>query len=352
MERYRALKQRIIDFVENQRKTNVRYLFFRPMNGKLVPEINDSLRVWNVRDTTLFVTSNKDAWLYVYQPTTIKYLVTQHVEHGLIITDKISTDIEDVIDAETKKRIVNHGDHLTASLLLTRTQELFLKTHKTMYEEKMDPPFEFERTELYCVVQLDPENIRISPSSQCYVRGQEPNPYDTLQMIYRSDPILVDAVQQVAKVLNGKVKGGTRQPIIHTGPRNGKYIIVNSKKKYMTGGNPFAYKTISFNDTFIAFIKQHIIDKVYRHRTDVISVRMIYDERNDLHRNANKYIVILYDLENDAMQLYYIDARKAMMACFALQNETIATVEEKTCLQEFLTNVQHNIPHFVMSGGT
>lgn len=354
MQRYRELKRTLVEFVDQLPKTTIRFLFFRKLkDGSLVKDMKDTLHEWTVRDEPFYITYENESWCYFYRQSTIKYLVTQHTHHGLVITDKIDADIESVIDAETKKQRVNHGDHLTVTLLQTRDQGMFLKTHKTIYEEKMDPPFEFDRSEIYCSIFIDPDNIIITPKSQCHIRNQSPDPSDTLQHKYRSDPTLVDVILQIGKVLASKKLSGARQPIVHTGPRNGKYMIVNNTKKYMKmrGGNPFMYKTISFNDAFVGFIQENLFDRVNQLRPDLIGIRVVYDERNELHRNANKYIVIMYDFEYDAMQLYYIDARKAMMAFYAMQNERTATVEERTCLQEFMTNIQANIPRFVVSGG-
>lgn len=254
---------------------------------------------------------------------------------------------------------IQTGNHLTTSLALYRTTGCTLNSHINhyLYNDAMG------RFAMQGRIECNTPLVHPLPKdANCYdVSGSVKG---TLHAAYLPQyPTISRLLQHYAEVyvVGSAMEGGAhtihngRRYWVHTGARGGRYIQLGPKKRHYLrpyrhkgGGEPLAYKTATFDDGFVDFLARACMIPIAEMREDLSDVRVFYDEYGDLVAHGPEHIVFQYDFRAGVMQIFYVDAQKAIIAYYADKTApTVLTPYERQCLQEFRQSAMAFRPVFV-----
>lgn len=333
----RDAKERLHKFIKDLQNTSVQFVLFAKEGGKLKPYLWDTFHSWMIAGHELLVLPGiQQGWAYMYPKENVVYYMTRYKDYlGVSPTPTPGSTMAHI------------GEHLTVGLYRFQRDQCLFKCHETLYREI--EPNEFDRSENTCDMVIAPGAV-ITPHTMCSIKNVPPSATRTMHTTIGHMPGYVAGVQAVSRVYAGvPLEGGGgvrreyttyrgRRYVIHRGPRGGAYIRVGTQQKYiqkMRGGSPVQYKTITFSQELIAFLDKYVVQPVYRARPTLETVRMIFDQAGELGSAGKRYILILYDFTEGTMNAYYVDARTAMMACYAEREPEKANKKEVSCLQQF-----------------
>jgi len=346
---YTKCKTNMASWLNLLPKTNVKFLFF--FAGNLdKPKVLDVVRMWECNQKPLFVVPGfQDNYIYLYEESVLKYVVNVkeifRTKPVTIYNATISGDNGDT----------NLGNHMDFTIIRLRTGQVVAKTHYTQYRDLGG--FTFDRVaDDVCNFTLDPKTIGTSRfvKTKCEKVDGTHNG-SCLTNVY--DDWRYDVVHDLCKiVVGGTTLTGGRQRVLYKGKihdamygiRGGKYIVRGGGKIYLKdlkqlGG---AYKGVSFlSESFMTFLSETIFNRLQELRPDLVSIQVFYDEMCELHRQGNRYIVLIYDFEGNTRNVFYIETQVALIACFA--DSRIKTGHVSTLTSEELQTHKQYFDHYV-----
>ena len=114
-------------------------------------------------------------------------------------------------------------------------------------------------------------------------------------------------------------------------------VMVNREKVDLQIGGAISYKGISFMaDTLVNYISKTILQPVRTLQPIIEQIQIMFDEFNELSRNGNKYVLIIYDCGEVLRSYFKIETTLLLKACYAeeqifLGKESVLTPDEKYC---------------------
>ena len=341
-------------------------MYFQGRNLK-VPIVNTALSAWDIGRVQCFIMpADQPNYCYVYRKSIVKNMISLHPAEPSSAESAASA-----VSAESAASIVpralfvgyhsaqpdlaNHGDHVTFGFIRKKPDRIILKTHKTRYSEIAD--FKFDRsTQGECNFGAPATDSAEAESRDVFVRVlcDAENKRRSLKTSYKADALVPDIVYTLYRIVAGlplpaqvtshaTAASPAQTASVYTGARGGTYRIGrNGRKKYQQRGAAPDYKGLTFiSSEFIRFLSGTIFQPVASLRPDIVSVQVFFDELNELGRDTNRTILILYDFEEGERNVFYIQMETAFAAAYAAEHPAAATSYEKTCLQQFLAAVAH-----------
>lgn len=349
-------RKRVDGWHHGLQDTHIWYLYF---TRKGAPQVRQTLRRWVPQEgPECFVAKGASTgWCYVYLQSTVAYLVRVHANGDVTILTETDAYERDTDPMFSKVGMANHGDHMTMGIDPMGTDTVVLKTHYTTYTEVMRPDMNYKRNEIQCNLRLLDDPQGVTGASVCIVpkvrAGTRPPTPPTLATVYHASQPLLAIVREMSRIALGVAES----PQVHEGKMGGRYIYARgSKRRYLPrqhGGAPVHYKSFGFTHIgFVAYVTQHIVDPVFDARRDLEGVVLLYDERAQLGLDANRFLVFLYDFEDDFRHIFYVDARKALMAYYASTHTAEATAEERAAEASFESLASLAVSRLVTVGAT
>jgi hypothetical protein len=298
------------NFFSNLQTTSIKFVYFLA-SDLTQPKLKDEFKIFPGIKCFITMGETKNAW-HIYQESILKYIITNM---RISKTKPITIYNVDIVSTSTSKKEPNHGDHMTFSIIRTRTNDVIVKTHMTVYKDLGG--FVFDRTEYPCNFTFVPSNIGYLEDSHCErIDGSLSS--ETVKSTFSI--IQSKMITRMCKAMLGDIKTGCRKKLIRP--------IMKQK-----GGS--SYKTITFmSNKFLSFMSKTIFIPLKQIREDLLSIRIIFDENNYFGNNTNDLIIIFYDF-SDGRSMFYIDATIALKACYAESVADKATKEEQDSLSNF-----------------
>jgi hypothetical protein len=289
-------KTRLINFIKDLESTYIQIIYFvaQDTEGELKVKSKNVLQRWNRTDGISYVSpGNTPGWCYVY--------LREHLEEFVKIGGGVSGYV---------------GHHITFGLRPSQ-EKIVMRLHDTSYSVNDTPPNEYDRSEEVCNIYLEGEKEKVVPLDRVCLHKHN----FTLDKVF---PVgrKRDIIQDMSRIYYGTYTNTGGAKFVQTG-----------KKRYLAKGGAAVLE----ND-FLDFLRVYVFEPVMAVRKDLIGVRLLYDERNELGPRSHKYLVIMYELIDVGMHLYFVDAEKAFCAYRATVGEK--TVENNRCLEEFLGMVK------------
>lgn len=245
------------------------------------------------------------SFFYLYQETHLKYLVT----------------------ALSRTPEPSHGDHLDFGVIADR-EGVIIRTHNTTYEATYN--FEFNRSAPECNFIFTEDMVSgvaaddFSKKTMCF-ESKLPTHYLDYKV---PDRVQRDGIYNLCKaMIHGKraligMQGGNGLVRLAGRRKNGgRYVVVSGRRRYLrkcpqragAGGMTF------MNDTFAAFLSRTLFARL---PVTPDEITVIFDEYSqlDARGRGNHHIVILYDWDDGPRRIFYLDAAKALTACFVDEN--------------------------------
>ncbi len=345
--------------------TDIKFLYFMAddlAKGIFKPKMRQVFKKWRTDDETFYLIhgiNGRNSWnAHVYRETILKHFVR--------IVDSVSSPagtaplIYDVELLQDDAGDVNHGDHITFGITRQRAAgTALLLTHRTSYiDDAGDFNFRRETCECNFVLTQDTaasvvESKRSFLDTKC---GRTPGTMDTMGSVYVTvDSTVIHALATTA-VLGHPMTGGggrshcaeTRRYYTYKGRRrlirrgdNCRYIDCgNGRRKVVQRGG--AYHGVTFmSDAFVTFLAEKLFKEVQRTQPWLESVRLMYDELDELGEGSNRYIVVAYEFDVKR-NVFFIAAHDALVACYVENLPTSAasavTPEERHVHGRFMAS--------------
>jgi hypothetical protein len=222
------------------------------------------------------------------------------------------------------------GNHLTVGLILNQ-QKLVMVAHVNHYTYLHDTANTFFDERIECNTYLQHPLL---PSTQCQT-AVGPSLYTVKTRFEAIYPVVPAILTRLAQVyVEGPNASQSTGDQLAIGPRGGRYIMKHGRRKYLKGGaDPIVYKGTGFSDELMAFLARHIIGPVVAIKDDLEMIRVFYDDFNEVAPMANENIVFQYEFRHGEMQIFYVDALKALQAFYA-STAANPTIAERRCLED------------------
>jgi len=356
---YELCKEKLKKLVTRLPSTEIKFLFYSASDLSK-PKLRTQFHRWDIDKNTFYIIhGNEDAFVYVYKESDLKVLVkTIDIQPGSFKTGpaplrnafKSFTDVE-IIDH--KQGDVNIGNHIDFGIHRQRNGNVLIKSHSTSYSDIENA--RVTRNEDHCNFVIRNQNFydanefnRIACESKlgeptgATVESIYTEQHEKYVLFHLCDAIIFD--KSGGANLYHRYKG--RSYKVRHGKKGGMFIILSNKhnvyiqKQKMIGGafSP-TYKGISFmTDTFIQFISDKFLSRIGNLRSDLLSVKVIFDETNVIYANGNKNIVIIYNFEHDISNIFYLDTIILLTACYSneqilLNPQVQLQANEKACYE-------------------
>lgn len=347
---YNSCISNLNKLISGLESTDVKFLFFLASNLD-EPKVRTSLKRWFINDQEFFIMYGLDkAHVYVYRKSELTVLVefadqTKAPKPGSFLSPSASlknafNSFQDVTILDPYSGDVNVGNHVDFGIIRQRkkpgenTEKILIKSHYTSYTNLDLVPV--TRNEDRCNFVVKDQNF--NDYDEFCKTGCESTYGAKLGEIHNvylnpEDRLVVFHLCKTA--FYGLVTGGSatkymtyrgRKYRVRKGKRGGEYIQLSGNlKKYIkntkrqAGGAPLTYGGISFmTDTFVQYLSENIIQPVGHLRPyDLISVKVFFDEKNELSPNGNRNIVVIYDFDYSSSNIFYIDTIMLLTACYA-----------------------------------
>ena len=333
-----TLQDHLNSFYQSLPFTGVGFMYFDRIVSTIdeepfeIPRVIDTAREWRVVNRTAsgslasgaavpcFVVPGYPGYCYVYRRSNLRYILTLYNgKPRLARYIGVPPESPDI-----GRDVINHGDHLAVGFI-KRSEAMRVHTYMTTYNEPAGPPRTFIRNAMSeCNFDMSLTGVSEAEAAfanpLCYSAYMYA-PRSTLADMYSYDPLALDIIRSLMKVISGVPLEPTEQINVGT----------------CGAGEPVSYKNITFfNERFARFLSARIIRHVRAARRDLESVRVFFDEGNYFGPTGNKYIVMAYDFSESECAVFYVNAKTAMVACYAdAQPEEELTPYERTCLRDF-----------------
>lgn len=315
---YENYIQGITSYYQSLPGTQIKFLFFLASNLNQA-KVRCNLR-YNKRLDVFMAESHQPNTFYIYHESVIKYLVSSMT---LSPSGGPSGVYDVTILGLSHTSDVNHGDHITFQVGRRRDGDVIVKCHKTMYTD--DGYFQFDRSTKECNFVFKPENIANIEDSLCanlaplsVSMGELFETHEKLIIKRLCNAMLLGAHGGGNKtLLHPMIMRGGRLYRLRKGRRNGMFIKRGAQRKvYVQKAG--AYGEITFmSDAFLDFLSQNMFTPLQQLRGDLETIQILYDEFNELGRRANEYIVIMYDFTTMLRNIFYLETKMALIACYA-----------------------------------
>ena len=311
-------KRNLIAFVNSLPSTEIRFMYINASTNTV--DIKTQFHVYQINKRKYYVIfSNCNDGVYVFKESKVKYLLESFsIKNGdpIILSDiKFQDKVYRRNAILGDKYDVNHGDHMTFTLIGTKTPpRTVVKAHFTHYDHMVND-FTFSRFFEECNFTL-PESL------------------DNFGKIHCENKKGI-AIRK--KTIETEFPAKTKREIV-------KDLCVQMQKsdhkiRSMAGGTRKVYKTIDFmSEQLSRFIIDTLFGKCFPHFEFI----MLYDEGNWI---SDDHIVVLASDDEGNRSVIYIDPYRCMKACFAHNNKATANKLEKTCLGRWITCANSIIHH-------
>ena len=314
-----AYKRNLAEFTASLPATGVRFMCFQWPNFA-EPAANAVLGSWDIGGVPCLVApGDQEGYCSVYRETTL----TRMIFSAPAVAQLPFAGYRDAMHA-----LATHGDRVTFGFIRALGDRIVIKTSKSHYSEIAD--FKFDRVNQGECNFRAPASDSAEAESRERFAGAVRDKFSELSLgeTYRRDALVPDMVYALYRVVAGTYRIG----------RNGRKKYQQQRQR---GAAP-DYKGSGFiSPEFIRFLSGTIFQPIASLRPDIVSVQVFFDELNELGRDTNRTILILYDFEEGERNVFYIHTLTAFAAAYAAEHPAAATAYEKTCLQQFLAAVAH-----------
>jgi hypothetical protein len=250
--------------------------------------------------------------VYVYQESVLKYIVTSNAQNNVTIKKR------------TLEGDINHGDHIDYGIIRKRDGSIIVKVHYTVYHD-YSGDFNFSRSCEDCNFTLKDTMVNLTNLNQIQCEDKNgPTQFKMIQKYPRFSER--DIIHRLTLILLGKSSGG--------GSRKQLYKF----DKLQKGG--MGYKSITFfTDKFISFLSKSLFVPIFNIRPDLCTIQILFDELDDVCIGGSTSIIILYDFRDHVRNIFSIDSKMMIVACYADDqinhgNAAVLTSYENGCFQE------------------
>lgn len=226
-------------FMNKRPFSQTKFLYFNA-NDLTQPKVKDRFRVFEIDSVPCYITPgyNKNFW-YVYRESVIKYLVNVKLKNGMVY------DVN--IVGSGPSHDVNHGDHVDIGIICTRSQDIVVKTHKTLYVDLGN--YVFDRRAPECNFLYDPSKLSDEKTFDTTRCVDVNNTYcNDITNIYK-DSLDRKIILHLCKTMSTSQPGG--------------------RKKHVGGG--------IHDSKFIEFAS-NVLEHLGELRQDILDVKIIDDE--------------------------------------------------------------------------
>lgn len=335
---HKDMMDNLSTFINNLEKTSIKFLYYNASDLSK-PKVRDVFSKWKLDNQHLYIIPGASRnYCYVYQESPLKLLI--EYDHGPNAAPNIANvgaPLKSAYDVKVKGETfdginpysVNIGNHVDYCFKRQRDNDPLFETHKTSYSGWDQE--EASRSTKECNFKLSTFLHVNSLSTFRDITCLNEVPQKRCRDIY--DPLELNAIFQLTRICIG-----ITQNIYHAGKpykcrkdKKGKsYIMCNRKKVYLThitkpikqSGGGMSYKGLTFfSDSVLTFIQKTFFYKIVQSRIDINSIKIIYDEMNELHVNGNQHVVFLYEYADlKSFNLFFIDMKTLLTATYADAN--------------------------------
>lgn len=323
MSEYENYLKKLKSFCDGLDTTGIKFLYFlasdinQPNISKNInkAKVKENLKVFTVNGHKFHICPGvSNNYWYIFCESHIKYILTSH-------NPKFKLD---------HAGDINHGDHMDFAIYRTRTNAIIVKSHKTTYVD-MIGDLSFVRNTDECNFTLQPDIIKSFDSFISMTKCED--------MIGNFKPSTLETTY--SNINDRLIVFSLCQNMIQIGGKKRKYLKKKKYKRIMKGGI-----ITFFSETFIEFLLSTLIRPLYKKRDDLRTIQILYDEESYFGsgKDTNLNIVIMYDFENFTRNIFYIDTKIALNACYVdyqMQNNGILfenfSQDEKNCYTAYRT---------------
>lgn len=321
-EELRLYTRNLSKFIASLPESSVRFLYFYANREKIgnelaikeiIPTVNEVCKEWktSIQSRPFYVIKNDgtDGYCYIYTESELKYKVT--IDNYNIV-ETYQSDKEYAQFGGNHLTNVNWGDHLTVGLQISYvTRKLLLASHLTSYVVLEEEPNIAQTNRIECNVYFS-ENIE--DNSQCIINGALLGM--SLSTFYKPKHV-IPVLKRLKNIYTGKPTsiqyGGSK---VYLGPNGGRFIKKNNKNIYLRklnqkGGtnDPFLRDGNGvFNDTFVRFIQEYVLNKISSAKRNFSGASIIYDTE------AYGFMIRYMFGENDLSETHFFYLEKGMVA--------------------------------------
>ncbi len=331
---YDTQLQNLTKAIESLADTNIKFLFFSA-NDLSTPKVRTRFKKFKVEHTPCYIVNgfSTNYW-YIYKESVLKYITsplkpTKHPD--IFQTTILSSNV---------KGSVNHGDHINFSINRIRTSPYSLiLSHFTEY--------------------IDDGNFNFSRMSRDYNFMLNSVYFTSFDKFVNDTPFTTKTGNLPDLRINKVYNDLHTCKIIYTlcyAALNATSLVGGLKRKTnikQKGGDEVIYDKVSFDtDEFIDFLKNTLFVRVANIKEGLETIQVIYDEKNELNKNGNENILVVYDFVETYRNIFYVPAKIVLMACFAereIKNNNVKVVSssELQCHKQYfdmLKNLETTFP--------
>lgn len=279
---YESCIHNLDTLMTNLETSDVKFLFF--FASKLdEPKVRTSLKRWHINDNEFYIMYGLDkANVYVYRKSELTVLV-------------------DAFDSFTEVITCNHVD-------------FGIVRHRNRPDETMDKILIKSNYTSYSNLDIVPAT-RNEDHCNFIVKDQNFNDFD-------------EFCKTACESTYGAKLGELHN--VYPDPRD-RLVVFSLCRAAFYGcvggggaransvGAPLTYGGVSFmTDTFVRYVSENLIQPVEQLRPyDLISVKVFFDEGNELSHRGNRNIIVIYDFDRSSSNIFYIDTLMLLTACYA-----------------------------------
>lgn len=224
--------------------STIDFLYFHA-NDLTKPKIRDTFRKFDLNGIPHYILNgfNKNFW-YVYKESTIKYLVR------VISSTPIFSEVQ-IINANPSYT-VNHGDHIDFGLINLKSNDIVVKTHKTIYVDIGG--FTFDRSAPECNFVLKNANTTtLSNFEKTNCVKPDNTVCNVMNKLYNNDDIAI--IFHLIQVMTG-------------------IITIGGRRKVLKGGS-------IWDDEFHKYLQDNIIIPLSPYHTFIQDIKVFDDKMYD-----------------------------------------------------------------------
>ena len=317
-------KERLCQIYKVLPECNIKFMYFLyrdfDPDTKITtedPYIGECFR--KMSDGTYIIKGRTEGYYYMYTPTSLRYFIYNYKPN----TPQSGNRVRKPIFKHPQGDIF-HGDHLDFGLFGNAYKTgVGIKLHRTVYEERLDDAG-FTRSVIECDINFDAnifekmglEYLKVSPCfRQPAVLLHQALPENDITHVHTLCTWMsLQGGGSTSKQMNNEQ---WRTHTLHRGQRGGYYIHYGKTRKYIRGGTPSRYSSVSFmTQAFVRFVKKYIVGRVvYAQEERFHSVRIIYDEMGEL--GSNHSLTLVYDFDEGDSDIYFVDMSMLLQAVYA-----------------------------------
>lgn len=323
-------KMNLAGFIQSLPQSNVKFLFFLARN-LAQPMVCDSLRSVDVRGNRFYLAPGiTDEYCYAYSKGFIQYVVTPVVTvappsppsgsrpraFNVTINSSGPAPLPSVLPPRI---LAEHGRHLDFGILRNRMSGIVIKSHVTNYTELFDGTG-FTRSMNECNFRFSNASLLLGTRDEFGGCLCETAPVrTTLADVYD------DAHSDMLRLLCSKVAG---IGFSGGGWKRARGKQNNRPNMHRGGAIPSPFLTPGFVD----FVSRRLLQRIATIRPDLETVRVLYDDADEMAVGSSANIVVWYDFEHNLSSMFQIDAVTAFEAYAATappSNTNTMTAEDR-----------------------